>query len=119
MGRLLVPLSLLVLAVAAVYGTPVPRGGVPSVGSEWGPVRTHVGYMRTVDGKHLYMYSDTDVVHHKLIDSEIFDDGTEMEEYMQSKMSDETELESDLTRLHQADLPQLQGGHSILSLRGR
>ena len=42
-----------------------------------------------------------------------------MEEYMQSKMSDETELESDLTRLHQADLPQLQGGHSILSLRGR
>ena len=48
--------------------------------------------MRTMDGKHLYMYSDTDVIHHEIIDSEIFDDSAEMVEYMQSKMSDETVL---------------------------
>ena len=89
--RLLVSLSL-VLVVAGVYGTPVPHGGVPSVGSEWGPVRIHVGYLRTIDGQHLYIYSNTDVIHHDISDSQIFDDSSKMEEYMRSKISDDTVL---------------------------
>ena len=37
MIRLLVPLSLLVLAAAAVYGIPA-KSTIPSVGSVWGPI---------------------------------------------------------------------------------
>ena len=89
--RLLVSLSL-VLAVAGVYGTPVPHGGLPSVGSVWGPVHIHDGFMRTTDGQILYIYSKTDVIQHNISDFEFFDDSSEMDEYMRSKISDDTAL---------------------------
>ena len=90
MGRLLVPLSLLVLAAAAVYGTRVPHGEIPDVGSEWGPVRTHVGLIRSKDNLRFYYLEEGDVIQHGISQSEIFENPMEMYEYMQSKVTDDT-----------------------------
>ena len=68
MGHRLLASFALVLVVAGVYGT--PHGGLPSVGSVWGPVHIHDGFMRTTDGQILYIYSKTDVIQHNISDFE-------------------------------------------------
>lgn len=87
MGRLLAPLTLFVL-VAAVYGSPVPHGGLPDVGSTWGPVRTHVGIVRST-GNHSFVYLLEGGITHFAID-EVFENRMQMYEYVQSKVADDT-----------------------------
>ena len=89
MGRLLVSLSLLVLAAAAVYGKRVPHGGLPTVGSEWGPVRTHTGLIRFANNSHYYILEEGDLLRQPIKQAEIFENRMKMYEYMQSKVSDD------------------------------
>ena len=88
MGHPLAPLSLLVLVVAGVYGT--PHGGLPSVGSVWGPVRTHIGIIRsTANHSHYYILEEGDVIRHPIKEYEMFENRMEMYDYMQSKLGDD------------------------------
>ena len=86
MGHLLALSSLLVLVVAGVYGT--PHGGLPSVGSVWGPVRTHVGIVRST-GHNSFAYLLEGAVTHFAID-DAFTSRVEMYEHIQSKVADDT-----------------------------
>ena len=88
MGHLLAPLSLLVLVVAGVYGT--PHGGLPSVGSVWGPVRAQIGILRsTANHSHYYILEEGDVIRRPIKEYEVFENQMEMYDYMQSKVGDD------------------------------
>ena len=87
MGRLLVPLSLLVLATAAVYGIPA-KSTIPSVGSVWGPILSNVE-IRDSKGN---IVQDDEVL--------LFFDPMEMYQYAQSVVTnDSVVLSTDLAAL--------------------